>query len=118
MDKMPYDFICFTSLAFEFGADNTKEIENKIRRQLRYYKAGQYDQLRIEYIRRLKNELQLEISNCISSPYFKKNPSAFSEFEDFDLDKMVIDYSVKYPDIQEELLVCMINFAVYLYHLR
>lgn len=60
--KQTYDFVCFGDLAYEFDFSDLKEAEKKIKRKLKYYGLGKYDQERIEYVRELKNDLFKEIS--------------------------------------------------------
>ena len=113
-----YDWICFTDLAYEFEFSEKREFEKKIKRRLAYYKLGEYDQTRVDYIRQLKNDLYSEISKTTKSQYFHKSKSDYTELVDFDFDSMVNDYNKKYDKIDTEDLKRMINFAIYLYHLR
>lgn len=113
-----YNFICFTDLAYEFDVAEKKEIERKIRRRLKYYKLGDYDQDRVDYIRQLKNDLHSEISKGTKSRYFKKSKSKFSDLADFSIDRMVADYKKKYGKIEKSEIMNMINFAIYLYYMR
>jgi hypothetical protein len=57
-----YEFICFGDLAYEFDFSDRKEAERKIKRRLKYYHLGDYDQERVNYVRELKNDLYTEIS--------------------------------------------------------
>ena len=113
-----YDFICFTDLVYEFGSIAEKAIEAKIKRRLKYHQMGAYSQERVEYIRRLKNELHLEISRAEQSGYFRKSPSTYTALADFDVERMTMDYGKKYKEIKTDELFAMVNFAIYLYHLR
>lgn len=113
-----YDFICFGNLVYEFDFDDKKETERKIKRRLKYYKLGEYDQERVDYIRELKNELYSEIRKETKSLYFNKSNSNFADYEDFNFEGMLTDYSNKYILISKSDLGRMINFAIYLYHLR
>jgi hypothetical protein len=117
-NKQTYDFICFTNLAYEFEVSEKKEIENKIKKQLRYYKLGEYNQERVEYIRQLKNDLYSEINMASKSKYFHKSKSIYADLTDFDLERMAIDYNEKYEKLDKNQLIGMLNFAIYLYHLR
>ena len=113
-----YDFICFTDLAYEFDFSEKKEIEKKIKRRLKYYKLGDYKQDRVDYIRELKNDLYSEISKTTKSKYFHKSKSNYADLADFDFDRMTDDYNEKYDKMDKDELKGMINFAIYLYHLR
>lgn len=46
-----HDYICFSDLAYEFDFSNLKEAEKKIKRRLKYYNLGSYNQERVDYIR-------------------------------------------------------------------
>lgn len=117
-NKQTYDFICFTDLAYEFDFSDKKEAERKIKKRLKYYNLAEYNQDRIEYIRQLKNELYLEISKTTKSKYFHKTKSNYAELEDFNFNLMTMDFNTKYPTIEKNDLMGMINYAIYLYHLR
>lgn len=117
-DNHTYDFICFTDLAYEFDFSEKKEIENKIKRRLKYYKLGDYNQERIDYIRNLKNDLYKEISMLSKSKYYNKSNSKYADFKDFNFDKMVIDFNKEYQEISNSEMSGMINFAIYLYYMR
>jgi len=116
--EQTYDFICFTDLAYEFNISDKKEIEKKIKRRLKYHKLEEYNQERVDYIRQLKNDLCTEISMRDKSKYYHKSKSEFSDLEDFDIDRMCGDLYKRYSKLDKEELKGMINFAIYLYHLR
>jgi hypothetical protein len=113
-----YNFICFTNLSYEFDIIEKTEIEKKIKRQLKYYKLEEYNQEIVDYIRRIKNDLYSEISLTTKSKYFHKSKSNYADLADFDFEQMVIDYNGKYNKIDKNELVGMINFAIYLFHMR
>jgi hypothetical protein len=113
-----YDFICFTDLAYEFDISKKKEIETKIKRRLKYHKLGKYNQERVDYIRQLKGDLYSEITKGSDSTYYHKSQSSFADLADFDTRRMSIDFHNKYNQVNMDELAAMINFAIYLYHLR
>ena len=113
-----YDFICFTDLAYEFDFSEKKKIEQKIKRRLKYHKLGDYNQERVDYIRQLKDDLYSEISSNAKSKYFNKSESNYAELADFNIDQMASDFVKKYDKVDGNELRGMINFAIYLYHLR
>ena len=117
-NNQTYDFICFTDLAYEFSAADQKKIENKIKRRLKYHKLGAYDQERVAYIRRLKDDLSSEISHPAKSKYYQKSNSEFSALDDFDRLRMTAEFNLKYPVINKNELMAMIDFAIYLLYLR
>ena len=116
--KQTYDYICFSELAHEFDFSNHLEIENKIKRRLKYYNPGSYDQGRIDYIRTFKNDLYVEISLQSKSIYFKKSNSDYADLADFDIEKMTLDFSKKYDKIAISEMTQIFNFAIYLYYMR
>jgi len=113
-----YDFICFAKLAYEFDYSDKKETENKIKESLRYYKLDSYDQERVDYLRRLKNDLYIEISSTTSSRYYQGPSSKYAALEDFDVYQMADDYLKKYDTVDRDELIRMINFSIYLYYMR
>ena len=113
-----YDFICFTDLAYEFDFAKKNETEKKIKRRLKYYKLGDYNQERVDYLRLLKNVLFSEISSGTKSKYFHKSKSNYADLNDFDLVRMRQDYINKYDKIDRNDMDGLINFAIYLYHMR
>ena len=117
-NKQTYDFICFTDLAYEFDFSDKKEAEKKIKRRLKYYKLGDYSEERVEYIRELKNDLYREIRLQAKSKYFSKSKSNIADLNDFKFEKMAVDYHKKYNKITESDMKGILNFAIYLYHMR
>lgn len=113
-----YDFICFTDLAYEFNIESRREVEKKIKRRLKYHKLGDYNQERVDYIRRLKDDLYAEISRTTKSGYFQKSPSLYADLADFDIARMTADYHKKYDTVNKDELKGMIEFSVYLHHMR
>jgi len=114
----PYDYICFTSLVHELETSFKKSIEIKIRKRLKYYGAGPYDPERVDKIRSLKEEIRTELNSPESSLFFNKKGSEYAELKDFNVEKMAEHYSKKYNFIDKDVMIGMINFAVYLYYLR
>ncbi|MBX7152348.1 hypothetical protein K1X84_11950 [bacterium] len=117
-NNQTYDYVCFTDLVYEFDSSKKNQIEKKIKRRLKYYHLGEYDQNRVEYIRQFKNDLYSEISLASKSKYFHKSPSEFSESSDFNIEQMALDLSKKYGNIHPGELKEMIHFAIYLFYLR
>jgi hypothetical protein len=105
-------------LAYEFPADGATEAERKIRSMLRRKKLGAYDQSRIDRLRQLKNQLQNEIRLFEKSQYYLGAKGPTAGFEDFDIDRMVLDYLRQYEDVSDKDMLSMVSFAVYAYYLR
>ena len=94
-----------------------KEIEAKIIRKLKYYNLGKFDLEKVEYLRTIKNDLFSEISKSTKSKYFK-NSKGLANMTDFNLEKLLKEYSLKYEKIEKEDLSTMINYSIYLYYMR
>ena len=119
MSKNPsYDFICFSDLAYEFDSSESKQIEQKIKRRLKYYNLGAYKQEQVEYIRELKNDLYAEITKYNKSIYYLGARGKYADPGDYNFEIMKKDYCKKYPLINETDMVSFLNFAIYLYYLR
>ena len=113
-----YEFICFSDLAYEFNEPDKKEVESKIKRRLKYYKLGNYDQEIVDYLRNLRNDLFTEISKKSKSKFYHKSKSNYADLKDFDFEKILNYYSEKYPKIEKTELAGMINFSIYLFYMR
>ncbi len=85
INEQTYDFICFTTLAYEFDFSDRK-----------------YQEINLQS----------------KSKYFNKSKSNFADLEDFNLKKMTMDYLDKYNKITELDMKGILNFAIYLYHMR
>ena len=116
--EQTYDYVCFNDLAYEFDFSDLKEAEKKIKRKLKYYGLGKYDQDRVEYIRSLKNGLFKEIRLYDKSKYYIPSKSEFAEFTDFDYEKMKGDFLKKYDKISDSDMSRILNFAIYLYYMK
>lgn len=116
--EQSYDYVCFSNLAYEFDFCDLKEAEKKIKRKLRYYGLGKYDQERVDYVRKLKNNLFKEIRLYDKSEYYIPSKSEFAEFTDFDYEKMKGDFLKKYDKINDSDMSWILNFAIYLYYMR
>ncbi len=117
-NNQTYDFICFSDLAYEFRLSDSVEIEKKIKRRLKYYKLGPYNQQKVDYIRCLKNDLYVEISKYSNSIYYKKSDMKFADPADFNFELLKNDYLKKYSMIDEGDMGSMVNFSIYLFYLR
>lgn len=114
--KQTRDYIYFSELAYEFDSTDFPEVEKKIKRRLEYYKLSSYNQERVDYIRRLKNEVYREISH--QSKYYNKSESDYADLADFDIERMTSDFLENYPDLTELDMTRILNLAIYLNYLR
>ncbi|AOP36323.1 hypothetical protein A0128_20095 [Leptospira tipperaryensis] len=117
-DLPSYDLICFGDLAYEFDSSEKKKIEKKIRRRLKYYALGEFDPDRVEYIRKLKDELREEFRNYQSSKYYKGATGMYSDTKDFDFESFLHEYQAMFPKILPDEMARILHFSIYLYYLR
>jgi len=115
---LTYDETLFQALAYEFGPDDRREAERKIRRALKRHRLGTYNQERVDEIRSLKDELQSEIGRFAGSKYYLNSTGPVADMANFDFERMLADYSGKYPRIARAELGRMLNIALYVYYLR
>lgn len=116
LDKT-YDYICFSDVVYERDSSDFKKIEKKIKRRLKYYNLGPYDQERVVYIKGLRDDLCREISLQSKSKYYHKSESRYADLSDFDIDKMTSDYLKTYTKINESDMSQIFKFAVYIYYM-
>jgi hypothetical protein len=105
-------------LAYEFSFDSRAEYEDKIKRRLREKNLGPYDQKRIEFLRRFKDEVQSEIGKFSQSSYYMKRLGKYAKLKDFDVKRSTRDMASRYPEIPRPAIKSFIPYAVYLYYLR
>jgi len=118
MDEPTYYYICFTVIAFEFDITEKADTEQKIKKKLKYHKLGKYDQSKIDNVRNLKNELLFEISRNTKSRFYKGSKSQYASLNDFDTQTMINELGIRYSCIDKNELTGIINYALYLYHLK
>lgn len=113
-----YDYVCFSDLVYERDSRDSKDVEKKIKRRLKYHHLAAYDQERVEYIRDLKDDLRREISLQSQSTYYQKSDSKYTDVSDFNIEKMTSDYLETYTKINDSDMAQIIKFAVYIYYMR
>ena len=112
------DEVILHVLLYEFGFDVPVEIERKIKRRLRYYRLGPYQQTRIDLLRRFKDEVQDEIGLFDRSRYHLGNHTGYAAMEDFDFERLTQDLSAAYPEIPLAEIAAFLPGAIYLYYMR
>jgi hypothetical protein len=113
-----YDYICFTDLIYESGVDGKEVVEKKIKRRLKYHKLGEYNQLRVDNIRKLRDTLWAEIKSGSNSKYFHKIDSIYTEMDDFDIARMAVDYVKLFNQVSSDDMRAIISYGVYYYYSR
>jgi hypothetical protein len=112
------DAVILDVLGYEFPFDDRTEAERKMKRRLRYHGLGPYQQGRVNLLRRLKDEIQCEVHRGVRSRYFTASRRRYAAREDFDIERMIEDFSQLYPDVPHEEIKAFLPFAIYLYYLR
>jgi len=116
--SLTYDEAVLSVLTWEFSPIDPKTIEKKIKRKLRNYELGAFDEERVERLRRLKNQVVAEIEKTKDSNYYSKGPSEFAELSDFDIDRMTTEWRKNFSDVSDRDMHNFIAGAIYLYYLR
>ena len=112
------DDIILEDLIHEFGPSYRREVESKIKRRLRYYQAGPYDQARVDRLRELQQLLLRELGNPRTSRYYVGAKGKYAALEDYDLDRLINDAAAAFPDVDRTQIADTVPFAAYLYYLR
>ena len=132
-----YESIVLNALHGEFSFSKKEEAEAEIKRKLKRYKAGAYDQQRVDLMRRFKNELQWEIGlrplpelsihrelgsrephyKPRESRYYVGRHGRYGDYTDFDMPKMTTDMIAHYPQIPAKEIEWFVRFAVGTYYL-
>ena len=103
-------------LIYEFDGDDPKETETKIKRSLKYYGYGPYEQRRVDHLRSMKNWLKKELTGTGKSRYYTKQEQVPGL--PFDVERLANDLVGQYPDIPRSEIDWFIPNAIYLYYLR
>lgn len=112
-----YD-VCFSVLVYDFIDKDKKETKRKLKRKLKYYGLGDYDEEKIEYIRKLKDEIHSEIKLENKSKYYIKTIGNVAELKDFNIEEMKSSLLKKYNLVRESDMISFLEFSVYLFYLR
>jgi len=111
-----YDVSVFQILADELPNDGPEKADSKIKRTLRRRKLGEYDQRRVDNLRRLRDDLRGEIQQFDKSAYFVSKDRPITEH--FDFERMVADFGKKYPTVESPDIRGVIGYALYYYYFR
>jgi len=118
-NEMSYNFIVYSELVYEFNDNEITETDIKIKKKLKYYKKGDYNQQVVNRLRLLRNDLQKELSNPLISKYYNKNSQKeFSDPTDYDFQGLLNHYSSNYIEVSEEDMIGILNISIYVYYLR
>ena len=120
-----YDSAALSVIGYEFGFSDKGRIDAQIREELLRKGLGAFDATRINLLRRFKDSVQAEVTLGPKSKYYKgaygkfdSQDRQYSDFRDFDSERMAVDYAAEFPEITEKAVKAFVGFAVYLYYLR
>lgn len=114
--SLTYDYAIFSVLVYEPGPELSKRAVIKIKRKLKYYSLGKYDEKRVAYIWKLINEVYCEIMLRNKSTYYHKSDSEYAALNDYDFPRMKGDYLVKYPLIADRDIGDMLRFSIHIFY--
>jgi hypothetical protein len=112
------DSIILGELSYEFDFTNPTEVEQKIKKRLRYYKCGPYDQERVDLLRSLKNELQAEVLKHEKSKYYIQSTGEYAAMEDFDIHRITEDACRQFTEVPRSEIESFVQQAIFVYYLR
>jgi hypothetical protein len=113
-----YEDAVLAILAWEFSSTERRVTETKIRRKLSVKKIGKYDQMRVDLLRRLKDQVQNEVGKGHKSKYYSKSNEEFADMKDFDTSELTKDISASFPRVPKQSIQRFIKYGIYLYYLR
>jgi len=114
-----YEGEALDALAYEFPFSDKAEAEKKIQGRLKRKKLGKYDPERINLLRRLKDELQEEISRGEKSAWFTcRRDIKYVDMRDFNIDQLTKAMIERYPEVPKREIKNFVPFCVFLYYLR
>ncbi|MBI3552743.1 MAG: hypothetical protein HY077_09495 [Elusimicrobia bacterium] len=105
-------------LAYEFPFSDKSETAAKIKKCLKDQQLGQYDSKKIELLRRLKDELQKEVSKGEKSSYFTHPHGKYADIRDFDVPRLTKGMIARHPHIAKGEVEKFTPFSIHLYYLR
>lgn len=108
---------CFIALIYEWSEKDRKKVETSLRKKLKR-RNWMYNQTLIDQLRILRNELFTEINLSRNSKYFTGSFGKHADIGDFDIDAMYQTYVKKYPEFNKDILMRIIEAAVYFFYVR
>ena len=112
------DAAVLSVLLYEFPTSDKVEVERTIRRRLRSQGFDQCEQERVQRLREFKDQVQEEFLRQERSRYCLGPHGEWASLADFDLDRMLIDFSAAYSDIGRGEIAWFLGFAAYVYYQR
>jgi hypothetical protein len=117
-----YESVALSVLVYEFPFSRKQEAEDKIKARLKRRALGAFEAVRIEALRKLKDDLQREIGRQEKSPYYVRSrsqgdPTGYADMNDFDLPRLTEDLVARHPDVPAKEIEWFVPFATFIYHL-
>lgn len=117
-DPAAYDRAVLEVLLMEFSHSNRADIDDQIRQRLQRERLGPWDEERIERLRRLKDDLQSEISPIHPSHFKREGGGEYAKIEDWDRGALLEHFKLRHPQVSERALEDILVRAIYYYYLR
>jgi len=100
------------------GVGKEREYDKRIRRMLRRKGLGEYDQGRIDDLRKFKEDLSWELMERQNSRFYTGQMSKDNKAAPFDEDALVSHFGKEHPGVSEAGIRAFLPFAVYNYYSR
>ena len=97
-----YEDAVLAILAWEFSSTDRRVTETKIRRKLSAKKIGKYDQVRVDLLRRLKDQVQSEIGKAHKSKCYSESSEQLADMTDFDTRQLTQDILASFPEVPKQ----------------
>ena len=120
MDKKrptTYENEVLAVLAYEFPSSTKTEAEAKIKARLKRKKLGAFDAERVGLLRKLKDDLQVEIGKAQQSKYHTGMHGKYVDVSDFDVERLTADIIQRYPQIAPIEIESFVPFCILIYYL-
>ena len=102
----------------EFDFTDTKEVDLKIRDQLKKKKLGDFDPVIISDLRDFKNAIQTELHQASRSRYFTHTHGQYCDIRDFDLQRLATDMVAKFSSLSRDVIARFLPNATFYYYLK
>lgn len=117
-EKESRELASFQILANEIAGTDPSKTRARIRRKLQRSGLGEYDEAQVDQLRRLRDDLEQEITKFDRSKYFTPSASQFASLENFQSDRLARDFCERYPTVDKIDMAGIVGFALYYYYLR
>ena len=116
--EIAYNREVLAVLLWEMLPSQRSDAERKIKRRLREKQLGEYDQKRVDALRKFKEKMAGELHRRSESPFHRGTSGRYSKREDWDIERLAQHLIDEHTDIPEENIRAMLPHAIYAYYLR